>query len=111
MLGSDSDSGSASCSLCDPRMTKGGKRNSVTSKRHSGTGSVSLNLDPQVDEPINFTSNLDSNLQNAPVVSWIFVHHPLLSRNPVSHDMRLPDDFVAFPILSSSSLCRQGHAT
>lgn len=37
-------------------MTKGGKRNSVTSKRHSGTGSVSLNLDPQVDEPINFTS-------------------------------------------------------
>lgn len=71
MLGSDSDSGSASCSLCDPRMTKGGKRNSVTSKRHSGAGSVSLNLDPQVDEPINFTSNLDSNLQNAPVVSWI----------------------------------------
>ena len=52
-------------------MTKGGKRNSVTGKRHSVTGSVSLNLDPEVEEPINFTSNLDSNLQIAPVVSRI----------------------------------------
>ena len=44
-------------------MTKGRKRNSVSGKRNSVTGSVSLNLDPEVEEPIAFTSYLaDSSL-------------------------------------------------